>query len=347
MRARSLAWTDWLARETNLNLPQNTFLLMARTAAEHGDAETVRQLVEDPKRLWFDKQADTRVADAAFGQLDTLPIDTLSGRLPDIAQLMTLAPSEDAEPMRQAVMPTLRNVITELTSRDCTTKGHTIETTVAHLLAVDDPEVPAMIDTLMQALPMTPGRVDHLDGLTKRDSRFAPALAEARAWHAERAELAQTTLAAYMKPYGTARDAIDYPRRWGTENPKASQPIAAAIVDQIPADAGDTSPIETSVAYVHSDMFAGSAHGDILACVRKLTGNPHFAFAEPQFGFAATFENGEDSYAHGRVSVVDANLPEGGMVINLSDERLRNDITHHTTRFLCRIIQAEKNRRSS
>jgi hypothetical protein len=140
---------------------------------------------------------------------------------------------------------------------------------------------------------------------------------------------------------------IDYPiNRVGREGVAESRPIAAAIVGQIPAEAGDTSAIETSVAYANAPMSGGSVHGNVLGCVRTLTGDPHFKFADPQFGFAARFEDGERSDAHGQVTVVDANLPQGRLVIDLSGEPFWRNTAHDDVRFLCRIVQAEKNRRA-
>lgn len=196
-------------------------------------------------------------------------------------------------------------------------------------------------------MPMTPARLDVLVKLAEKDARYAAAATEAVAWHQEKAGLAEQVLAGHLKPYGTAHNMIDFPiNRGDREDAAASQPIAAAIVDQIPADGSDTSAIETSVAYADSTMLGGSVHGNVLGCVRTLTGNPHFEFADPQFGFAARFEDGEHGYAHGRVTVVDANLPNGRVTIDLSSEPFRYSVAYDDTRFLCRIIQAEKNRRA-
>ena len=195
---------------------------------------------------------------------------------------------------------------------------------------------------------MTASRLDVVVNLAEKDARFTSAAAEAVAWHQEKVSLAESHLADYLTPYGTARNIISYPRgRGGGENPFASQPIAAAIVDQIPPGDGDTSAIETSVAYANGSMFSGSVHGNVLHCVRTLTGNPRFEFTDPQFGFAARFEGDEYSYAHGRVTVVDASLPEGRLTVDLSGEPFRNSAAYNDVRFLCRIIQAEKNRRVS
>ncbi|MDB5175382.1 MAG: hypothetical protein JWM81_240 [Candidatus Saccharibacteria bacterium] len=346
VRQRSMAWLDWLSQGTNLNVHHNAYIELATIAAEHGDAEAVRQIVEDPKRLWLDKHAGIPVSDPAFGQLDRLSTDSMSGKISDIARLMVVAPEGSAEQVRAAVMPTFRNVITELVSRDLTDNGYPVGRASGQLLTIGTPEAVDQVGRLVAAMPMTPARLDVLVNLAEKDERFAAAAAEAVAWHNEKASLARQILAGYMKPYGTARDIINYPlNQSGRKDSAASQPIAAAIVDQIPAYGGEASTIETSVAFAHGSMFGGSVHGDILRCVRVLTDNPHFEFTDPQFGFAARFEDGENSYAHGLVTVVDASLPEGRMVVDLSSEPLRYSIAHDETRFLCRIIQAEKNRR--
>jgi hypothetical protein len=298
--------------------------------------------------LWLDKHAGIPVADPAFGQLDRLSTDSMAGKLSGIARLMTVAPEGSAEQVRAAVMPTFRSVVTEFVSRDLTDKGHSIEWAGGHLIAVDTPEARAQLDLLVAAMPMTPARLDVLVKLAERDERFVAPAAEAVTWHKEKAGLAEQTLAGHLKPYGAARNMIDFPiNRGGREDAAASQPIAAAIVDQIPAETDGTSAIETSVAYASKSMFGGSVHGNVLRCVRIVTGNPHFEFADPQFGFAARFENGENSYAHSQVTVVDANLPDGRAVIDLSSEPLRYSVAYDDTRFLCRIIQAEKNRRAA
>jgi hypothetical protein len=347
VRERSMAWLDWLSQGTNLNVHSFAYIGLATTAAEHGDAETVRQIVEDPKRLWLDKHAGIPVSDPAFGQLDRLSTDSMGGKISDIARIMAVAPQGDAERVRAVVMPTFRKVVTEFVSRDLTDKGHSVEWASGHLLAIGTEEAVGQADRLVAAMPMTPARLDVLVKLAEKDARYAAAAAEAIAWHQERAGLAEQVLAGHLKPYGTARNMIDYPiNRGGREDAAESQPIAAAIVDQIPAEAGDTSAIETSVAYANGTMFGGSVHGNVLGCVRTLTGNPHFEFADPQFGFAARFEDGEHSYAHGQVTVADASLPDGRLVIDLSGEPFWHSVAHDDVRFLCRIVQAEKNRRA-
>lgn len=347
VRQRSMAWLDWLSQDTNLNVHHFTYIDLATTAAEHGDAETVRQIVEDPKRLWLDKNAGIPISDPAFGQLDRLSVRSMGGKISDIARLMVIAPEGSAEQLRAAVMPTFCSVVTEFVKRDLVDQRYSIEWASGHLLAMGVPEAIAQADRLVAAMPMTPAKLDVLVKLAEKDKRFAVAAAEAVTWHNEKASLAQQTLASYMKPYGTARNIIDYPPLGAKNDPIASQPIAAAIVDRIPAGGNETSAIETSVAFAHGSAFGGSVHGDILRCVRTLMDIPHFEFSDPQFGFAARFEDGENSYAYDWVTVVDANLPEGRMVIDLSSEPLRYSIAHDATRFLCRIIQAEKNRRTS
>lgn len=74
--------------------------------------------------------------------------------------------------------------------------------------------------------------------------------------------------------------------------------------------------------------------------------DPHFEFADPEFGFAATFEDGEDNNAHGHVTIVDGNLPNGRMVVDLPGESFGYTMGS-ATRFLCHIIQIEKNRQAS
>jgi len=347
VRQRSMAWLDWLAQDTNLNAHSFTYLGLATTAAEHGDAATVRQIVEDPKRLWLDKHAGIPVSDPAFGQLDLLSTTSMGGKLPDIARIMAVAPQGDAEQVRAAVMPVFRNIVTEFVDRDLIGERHSIEWASGHLLTVGTAESIEQVDRLVTAMPMTAAKLDILVKLAEKNDRFADAATEAIAWHQEKAGLAEQVLAGHLVSYGTARSIIKYPRnRAGREDMVESQPIAAAIVDQIPAEAGDTSAIETSVAYVNDAMSGGSVHSDVLSCVRTLTGSPHFEFADPQFGFAARFEGGERSYAHGQVTVIDANLPDGRLVIDLSGEPFWRSVAHDDVRFLCRIIQAEKNRRA-
>jgi len=349
MRQRSMAWLDWLSQSTGLNVSTFAYIRLATTAAEHGDAETVRQIVEDPKRLWLDKGAGTPVSDPAFGQLDRLSTDSIAGKISDIAKIMAVAPSDSAEQVHAAVMPTFRNAVAEFARRDVLHEGIFIELASRHLLAVGTPEAAEQIDRLVAALPTTATKLDILVKLAEGDERFAAAAAEAIAWQNGKASLAEQTLAQYMRPYdGAARNIISYPKdpRSSSNDAIASWPIAAAIVDQISADGEGISAIETSVAYVHSSGSGGSVHGTMLRCARILTGNPHFEFADPQFGFAARSERDEHSYAHGRVTVVDANLPEGRAVIDLSAEPFLYSPAYDGTRFLCRIIQAEKDRRT-
>ncbi|HEX8763284.1 MAG TPA: hypothetical protein VF733_06045 [Candidatus Saccharimonadales bacterium] len=346
IRQRSMAWLDWLAQGTNLNINDFVYLNLATIAAKQGDAETVRQIVEDPRRLWFDRHAGVPVTDPTFGRLDRLSVASIGAKVSEMARLMAVAPEDDAERVRATVMPTFRNVVTEFVGRDLTNEGHPIEWASRELLRVGTPDTIEQVNKLVAAMPMTAAKLDTLVKLAYNDERYATAAAEAIVWQQEKASLAEQVLAEYLKPYGTARNRIDYPiNLGGREDPVASQPIAAAIVDRIPKDSGETSAIETSVAYLNSTMFGGSVHGNVLGCVRTLTGNPHFEFADPQFGFAARFEDGESSYAHGKVTVVDANLPDGRVVIDLSGEPFWRSVAHDDVRFLCRIIQTEKNRR--
>lgn len=348
VRQRSMAWLDHLSQNTNLNVHRLTYIGLAATAAEHGDAETVRKIVEDPKRLWLDKHAGIPMNDPDFGKFDRLSTVSIAGKLYGITWLMAAASEEGAEQVQTAVMPTFRDVVTEFVSRDTTYHTHDIEFASDHLLAIATPEAIEQMDKLLAAIPMTPARLDVLAKLAERDSRFAEAAATAKTWHEERASLAQDVLAQYMTPYSEARSSINYQATpEDREDGLVSHPVAAAIVDHIPADGSDTSAIETSVAYASGTAFGGSVHGDILYCVRKLTGNARFAFADPKFGFAATFDRDERSYAHGRVTVVDANVPDGRIVIDLSSELFRYRSAYNEARSLCRIIQIEKNRRAS
>ncbi len=346
VRRRSMDWLDWLSQDADLSVRSFAYIGLATMAAEHGDAETVRQVIEDPKRLWLDRHAGIPVGDPAFGQLDRLSTNSLAGTIPGIARLMAVALKGSKEQIYAVVMPTFRNVVTEFVSRDLTYKGHSIGWAAEQLIKVGTPEAQEQLDILVATMPKTPARLDLLVKLAELDGRYAAAATEAAAWHREKAGPAEQTLAGHLKPYSMARNMIDFPmNRGGSGDAVASQPIAAAIVDQIPTETDGTSAIETSVAYLNESTFGGSVHGNVLRCVRTVTGNPHFEFADPRFGFAARFENGKNSYAHGQVTVVDANLPEGRVVIDLSDEPFWSSTEYYDTRFLCRIIQAEKNRR--
>jgi hypothetical protein len=346
MRRRSMEWLDWLAQDTNLQVHSFTYSGLARVAAEHGDAGTVGQIIGDPKRLWLDKHARTRVSDPGFGQLDQLGSDQISSKLPYIAELMAVTPAENAEQMHATVMPVFKDIVTEFVGRDLTDKGYPIESAGRYLLEVGTPEALEQLDILVGAMPMTASRLDLLASLSKRHQRFAAATAEALTWYNDRAALAQTHLASYLKPLGTGRNFVDYPLTpHGDQDPVASQPIAAAIVDEIPNGGAATSAIETSAAYV-SNTLGGTVHGDILKCVRIITSDPQFELTDPQFGFAATFEDGDHNrYAQGRVTVVDRSLPDGRLVIDLSDAPFWSSVAYDDTRFLCRIIQTEKDRR--
>ncbi|HZM63927.1 MAG TPA: hypothetical protein VFB59_02225 [Candidatus Saccharimonadales bacterium] len=345
VRQRSLAWLDWLSRKTNLNVYSFAYLDLATAAAGHGDAETVRQIIEDPKRLWLDKDAAVRVDDPTFGQLAALSIGTIGGKLPDIARLVAVAPVGSEAQMQAAVMPTLRDVVAEFTSRDLTRRSYAVERAGNYLLTGGTPEALEQLDRLVEVLPMTVVRLDVLAKLAEKDDKFAGAAAEAAAWHKEKTGLAEHHLAGYLKPYGV-RTIINYPTRAGREDAIASRPIADIIVSQIPEEDADTSAIETSVASI-SQSGSGSVYDDILHCVRALTRNPHLELASPQFGFSARLEgNDERSYAHSRVTVVDANLSTGRLSIDLSSEPFRGNVAHDDVRFLCGIIQAAKNRRT-
>lgn len=345
VRQRSMAWLDWLAQGTNLNVQSFDYLELATMAAEHGDAETVRQIIEEPWRLWCDEQASTGISDPTCGQLDRLSTTSIIGRIVAIARLMPVAPAESAQQVHAAIMPTFRDVAAEFTRRNLTDMADPIVRVANYLFAVETPDALEQIDILVAAMPMTAARIDVLVKLNEKNQRFAAALAEAEAWHDEKAGLARHHLAQYMRTArGTTRDSIDYPVTGSPSgDAAASQPIAAIIVDQIPDIGARTSAIETSVAYANRSVIDGSVHGNVLGCVRTLMDDPRFEFADPRFGFTATFKNGENGYTDGHVTVFDDYLPDGQIVVDLFGEPYRRDLRYDDTRFLCRIIQAEKN----
>lgn len=348
VRQRSMAWLDWLAQNGMVNVLPFAYRELVTVAAEHGDADTVRQIVEDPKRLWLGVgvSVSSRDSEPALDQLST---NDIGHKVSDIVGIMTRVPEGRADQVRAAVMPTLQSIVAKFVRRDLTNERTSLWVAGIGLLNIGTPEALAELDKLVGAMPMTPARVDLLIEFAEKNERFTAAAAEAVHWHDEKFGLAQATLAAYIETDSAVRNTINYPRhpQTGKADAAASQPIAAAIVDQIPNSSNDTSAIETSVAYANLPYyFFGNTYGEILRCVRILTGNPHLELTDPQFGFAATFENDENNYARGRVTVVDANVPDGRIVIDLSNETLRHNVYYESTLFLCRIIQAEKNRRA-
>jgi hypothetical protein len=350
VRQRSMAWLDWLSRDTKLRVNQVAYLELAGIAAEQGDAETVRQIIEDPKRLWLENRAGrtgTDVNDPAFGQLNKLSTTSMGIKIHRVAALMAVAPAERAEDVQAVVMPVFSNIVTEFVSRDITAKAVPVGRTVSHLLNVGNPEAMEQLNRLVDATPMTSARLDLLVSLARIDQHFAAAANEALGWHNDKASLAESVLAQHLKPGqpgGTGRNTIDYPINGGTKSIGGSRKIAAAIVDHIP-DGSETSAIETSVAYITNTENRNSLHGNILGYVRTLTNNPQLELADPQFGFSAGFEDGGLGYPDGKVTIVDANLPDGRIVIDLSAEPFKFGEAYDEAHLLCRIIQREKNRR--
>lgn len=345
MRQRSLAWLEWVAHNTPLNLPGITFLGLARTAAEYGDAETIGEILENPRRLWFNRGEPVP---PSTDQLQAVSLDQLGVKLHMVSTIIVAAPPESSPQVQAVAVPVLKKIADEFARRDVADKYRQIQWTIQQLLKIDTPEVTAIIDQLLDAMPQTPARLDLLANLAENDERFVPLANEAAAWFHERAAVSYRHLEPYLQPFAAVRVALDYqPDATGSRDPRVSEQIAAAIVDAIPPDAGDTSDIETSVAYVSSSISAGSVHGDLLRCVRQLLGEPQFTFAEPQFGFGATLTP-DRTDAFGKITIKDANLPDGRMVVDMANPLLHDRVrAHDDTNYLCLIIQQEKDRRQA